>query len=196
MLQCQFCKWLQFSLLYSPYPLSHYQQGADSYHCLLRVATGEFKKAQYALLYDSSVSSVLPFASSSLSNQLTLPTLLWIWLHKFTAYTEMKSGGFGLCYHTEEITFQLKTTALFGVGGHAGQGGNSRWMTLQFHKHFRPAYTCAAARRNGFPPTSLLILAQFVSTQQNRSRNYLKLNVTGRRRVFLTWNSSLTPFIT
>lgn len=68
---------------------------------------------------------MLPFASSSLSNQLTLPTLLWIWLHKFTMYTKMKSGGFGLCYHREEITFQLKTTTLFGVGGHTGQAGNS-----------------------------------------------------------------------
>lgn len=90
-----------------------------------------------------------PFASSSLSNQLTLPTLLWIRLHKFTMYTEIKSGGFRFCYHRQEITFQLKTTTLFAVREH---GGNSQWMTPQFHKGFRPVRTCAAARRNGFPP--------------------------------------------
>lgn len=40
-LQFQFCQWLQFAPIYSPYPLSYYQQGADSYHCIFRVATGE-----------------------------------------------------------------------------------------------------------------------------------------------------------
>lgn len=44
------------------------------------------------------------------------------------------------------------------------------------------------------PLTTFLILAQFVSTQQNRSRNYCKLKFTGGR-AFLTWSSSLTPLI-
>lgn len=78
-------------------------------------------------------------------------------------YTKMKSGGFGLCYHREEITFQLKTTTLFGVGGHTGQAGNSSF------KNTSGQHTPALLPEEMVPPptfspaTSLLILAQFVS---------------------------------
>lgn len=143
-------------------------------------------------IYNSSVSSLLPFASSNVSNQLTLPTLLWIRLCKFTTYAEMQSRGFGLCYHREEIPFWLKTTALRGVGGLTGLEGNGRWTMLQFHLCFRPVLHLHCCQKKWFSPTSLPILAQFVSTQQNGSRNYCKLDFTGGR-VFLTWNSSLTP---
>lgn len=52
---------------------------------------------------------------------------------------------------TEEIAFQLKTTALSGKGGHTGQE-RVAGECLQFHKHGRAIYTCTAAKRNGFPP--------------------------------------------
>lgn len=52
---------------------------------------------------------------------------------------------------TEEIVFQLKTTALSGKGGHTGQGGVAG-ECLQFHKRRKAIYTCTAAKRNGFPP--------------------------------------------
>lgn len=107
-------------------------------------------------------------------------------------YTKMKSGGFGLCYHREEITFQLKTTTLFGVGGHTGQAGNSSF------KNTSGQHTPALLPEEMVPPHHLLPrhFPPYFGTvcEWNRSRNYLKLNFTGRR-VFLTWNSSLMPFI-
>ena len=126
--------------------------------------------------YDSSVLSTEPFAFSSLSNQLTLPTLLRIQLHKFTKYTEMKPWGFGLCCLREEITLQPQSPSCLEREGTqsreeiAGERGCSLTNALGQRT---PALLPREKISPTSPTTSLLILAKFGSTQQKRSSGIL-----------------------
>lgn len=109
---------------------------------------------------------------------------------------EVKQGGFGSCHHREEIPFQLSSLALFGQEGtQAGRkqelsdAAVSQPLCASVHLPCCQEKWFPSLPSHCFPPYSGTICDHTAEQIEERPQAEFY-------RVFLTWNSSLMPFIT